>query len=486
MRYIYPSMTCPRRGLKCFELLTKDSLIHFCCGNEDQHYEQNLTHFVVAMNTNTTNLAHTIERIGWQSQPSGRGTLDVIWSCLFTVFLCVWTILSLNVPAKNTSSIPFTLCKVKWMLVAVLGPEWILGFAGGQWAMARRSARKIRALGKETKVWSHWTMTHSYFADMGGIRLKLKDDEFPINAEMLRGLLERDDIAFPEIAEITKAAILDRSKADVIAKVLTALQTAWFVVQCIARGITGLGLTSLELSTCAFVVCALATNYLWWSKPRDVFEPIVICKDMSVADLVGPNYSPSWRLSPLEQFDALTGSLTVNVLPLMQRCNPWHFEMSSKQKHEEDKKRFRNDRFPPGERDWSLTVFLSITSTAFGAVYLAGWNIDFPTPVESVFWRVAICCQLGLVAVFWTLDLSMEVYKWRKRNQRHTGKKRHTRPGKNFDLVAPVGIVVCIIITAIYVCCRLYLIIEAFMSLRALPLKAYQSINWIGSIPHLH
>jgi hypothetical protein len=36
--------------------------------------------------------------ITWQPEPRGRGTLSVLWSCILTMTLCVWTALHLNVP----------------------------------------------------------------------------------------------------------------------------------------------------------------------------------------------------------------------------------------------------------------------------------------------------------------------------------------------------------------------------------------------------
>src|SRR5204862_325718 len=35
--------------------------------------------------------------------PPIRGTMDILWSCLFTVFLCTWTAQHLNVPQQPSS-----------------------------------------------------------------------------------------------------------------------------------------------------------------------------------------------------------------------------------------------------------------------------------------------------------------------------------------------------------------------------------------------
>ena len=46
---------------------------------------------------------------GWASQPNNRGTLDILWSCLFTVFLCTWVMLFLNLPRLQENVFVVTL-----------------------------------------------------------------------------------------------------------------------------------------------------------------------------------------------------------------------------------------------------------------------------------------------------------------------------------------------------------------------------------------
>ena len=42
-------------------------------------------------------------RCGWVPQYNGRGTTDIIWSCACALFLCLWVMLHLNVPAEDDS-----------------------------------------------------------------------------------------------------------------------------------------------------------------------------------------------------------------------------------------------------------------------------------------------------------------------------------------------------------------------------------------------
>ena len=59
-----------------------------------------------------------------------------------------------------------------------------------------------------------------------------------------------------------------------MSKAIAILQSIWFIVQCIARGVEGLALTELELITLALASLNGLTYYFWWDKPLGVMEPI--------------------------------------------------------------------------------------------------------------------------------------------------------------------------------------------------------------------
>jgi len=73
-----------------------------------------------------------------------------------------------------------------------------------------------------------------------------------------------------DLPTVTLAEIDDRSKSDVLGKSLVVLQTTWFVVQCLARGVRGLFVTELELFTLAFATLNGLVYFFWWAKPVDV------------------------------------------------------------------------------------------------------------------------------------------------------------------------------------------------------------------------
>ncbi|KAJ4388154.1 hypothetical protein N0V93_008760 [Gnomoniopsis smithogilvyi] len=81
-----------------------------------------LAHNAHASTANTT----TDALVGWTAGPSTRGTLALLYSCIFTIFACTWTVLHLNVPGMEDSAMRRTRRKIKWMIINILFPEFIL------------------------------------------------------------------------------------------------------------------------------------------------------------------------------------------------------------------------------------------------------------------------------------------------------------------------------------------------------------------------
>jgi hypothetical protein len=89
-------------------------------GNSSLNYSHNTTH-------------------GWVPQVDGRGTLDILWSCTITIFLCCWTSVCANIPAKEDSKVDRFRDKFDLACLGILGPEFLFALALGQYDSARRS-----------------------------------------------------------------------------------------------------------------------------------------------------------------------------------------------------------------------------------------------------------------------------------------------------------------------------------------------------------
>ena len=127
-------------------------------------------------------------------------------------------------------------------------------------------------------------MTHGFFIIMGGFHLFKRSSEETHNDD--RCISEEDDEPLHPLEESgllgysesftmpTEAEIDDRGKSNWLAKFLVLLQTSWFVMQCIARGIEHLPVTHLEIVTLAYAAMNFVIYVFWWNKPLNVNRPV--------------------------------------------------------------------------------------------------------------------------------------------------------------------------------------------------------------------
>lgn len=203
------------------------------------------------------------DKQGWHSAPNFRGTADIIWSCLLTIFLCCWTAIHPTIPAPNATWTQKFLDRTAILCLGIIAPEVLIVLAGDEYIVA---AKLSKSKGES------WAIENAFYAIMGGYaeRKKTNGSEkiVPLEYRSVVQMLEKGRID-PSML-LSQADIRDKGKADNIVKALTLLQVMWLLIQTIARCIQHLPLTTLELSTLAFVLCALLIYFFWWNKPYDV------------------------------------------------------------------------------------------------------------------------------------------------------------------------------------------------------------------------
>lgn len=63
------------------------------------------------------------EIVGWTSEPKGRGTLSLLWSCFATILLCTWNAIHPNIPAQSNNEL-FTFGeRIADLITGLLAPE---------------------------------------------------------------------------------------------------------------------------------------------------------------------------------------------------------------------------------------------------------------------------------------------------------------------------------------------------------------------------
>ncbi|KAJ0114090.1 hypothetical protein J7T55_007924 [Diaporthe amygdali] len=286
----------------------------------------------------------------WEPQPERRGTFGIITTCLVTLALCTWKIVHLNLPGTcpdenlpwsawfkkgTTHSMRHRLVhifgghqltrQIGWLLIGLFAPELIAYAAFRQywdvrslqafmelvylqpvqprrWWPAMLSNRRPQPEDVEDNSTKPiWTLTHSWYAVMGGYSYKLRDgpkvflpddhnrEQLVLRDEALRFVAEHEPAVIPHLSVLD---ILDKSSASTFVKIITLFQALWFSLQCIVRMAQGLSISLLELTTFAHCIVALIIGWLWLRKPVDISKP----DPLEMPDTVS---QPHWLMAVL-------------------------------------------------------------------------------------------------------------------------------------------------------------------------------------------
>ncbi|OTA57157.1 hypothetical protein K449DRAFT_386465 [Hypoxylon sp. EC38] len=396
------------------------------------------------------------ESVGWVNEAEFRGTLELVWTCVFTLFACLWASLHLNIPGPDDTECTKYLRKLKWTFLAATFPEVVVSVAFVNWWDTRRDVAMMKEHG------FNWDKKLCAFVRMGGVWLRGKPgsesatDASLANQEKTKGtplICTETDILRTLIQSrildedcLTRRVIDEKSKSDWVVKLIACWQALYFGIQCIGRWGSGLPLTALELSTVVFTTYALALYLLWWHKPVDVAMPVVFDVSQQALDHVWRHHDLSAPRSPwwTESFawNNLKDTTSIEI------------------------RRIPNSFSSTGglRRDICLYPML-LSSFLFSGLHFLAWNFDFPTKVEQDLWRLSCIIMAAEPPLSTLLYILGSRRQWFRLDFLLNG--------------------VWLISMILYVAARFYLIVEVFVCLRVMPAGCYQTVDWIGSIPHI-
>ncbi len=274
-------------------------------------------------------------RLGYQSGPDQRSTLNIVWTCLSTIFICCYSAMHPDIfdpdePVPNPRQRrQFQSEKIPMVFYGLLAPELVLSRAvdeficavaltkmirqnlcrldapegsSGQsktdveiapWKEADRSGEEQErsekglllvpqyALARYTDIYcldstGQWNLSHSFFVRMNGFRDQsgrlLKSEHFIWLCSQSPS--ENDEI-FSSLGKIQRE-INDKSKSDPLVKVWACIQVSWHLVSIVGRLCSGLPVSQMEWTTCSYIGCTLGIFFLWLKKPYGVSERISI------------------------------------------------------------------------------------------------------------------------------------------------------------------------------------------------------------------
>ncbi|KAH8594340.1 hypothetical protein B0O99DRAFT_652886 [Bisporella sp. PMI_857] len=326
-----------------------------------------------------TNTTDTLS-VGWVSSSPTRGTVDIIWTCTITMFLCSWSVQCMQIPGKEDSRFDIIWRRCWLTALCALGPEFTFQLALGEWASARQSVNDFHASGL-----SHWSMKHAFFADSGGFFLCTPDFKpIPIDAKQLLYLVNRKYIECPMLS---KKMIDDKNKMDVLLRFLTIAQTIWFIATVIARHEQGLVVTGMEVTTAAFILCSFGTTFCWWHKGADVVMPEMLTTTVTMVDILknaGNDWAGPYHRTPLDFISRVEWHWSLYWKHWINILRKMHIVFAPAALPHD---RFENTIWRE-VKGRLLTVFI-IVSFAYSAVFVTLWNSHFPTSAERLLWRLS-------------------------------------------------------------------------------------------------
>ncbi|KAK7556924.1 hypothetical protein IWX49DRAFT_17236 [Phyllosticta citricarpa] len=404
-------------------------------------------------------------RVAWVGGDYERGTLDLLWSCISTLIICTWTVQHLDViwPCyRGRQKITFR--RLKHTAFALLMPEYMNGVSIEQYCRAHTSQKKFR----ELKGFEEWTMTHGFFASMNGFRAKCPNGELiALRIEELYWLIQQDLVKeMPAIRKkeeetlanpsttmeeglvpqekkfntpiLSEEYILRCDKSDALTKAIACVQCGWFVFQIVARAIMDMEISPLEITTIAFTCLCFVTYMAWWKKPCDI--------DFSC------------------------------TLEIAQDWQNWGVKMPQNRREELVRhKEGTGDLYLHAQTQFH-SYFTFALGACFGALHCIAWNLEYPSRAEQIGWWVC-----SLIITIWPLYMLFTTEPFIQRMMKVS---KYFKILEHADSSQPLYYI-HYALALLYGLARLFLIVEAFISLRSLPRGVYDTPRWTEYLPHI-
>jgi hypothetical protein len=156
-------------------------------------------------NSTTENTTAGVFEPSWGAGPTHRGTMTLVFSCVITLFLCIWTTVQVNIEPRNIANTTLFrvfgvqgedrrryrrewvnrlsillakrwVRKLGWSCVTIIVPEATLAVAmyerRAAWLLTKAMKQQGKGNGSDVDPKQHsWNITLSFYAVMGGFRI---------------------------------------------------------------------------------------------------------------------------------------------------------------------------------------------------------------------------------------------------------------------------------------------------------------------------
>lgn len=309
------------------------------------------------------------------------------------------------------------------------------------------------------------------------------------------------------LSVITPNEVRDKGNASALAKAIVFWQALWMVIQVISRTAAKLPVTLLELHTILHAFCAVAMYVTWWNKPLDIQTPTTIPFDPNnpldrervgrllesphepnLADPLAEPHSTDPLAEKTPVFDTasemenggqasqatqtsayLTSRAGLGKLMYQRLCGfDNELSYSGRISHA------YTSLWSKGQHNLRAEALgISLVGLVYGGVHLAAWNNTFPSYAEQLLWKIAAL----ITATAWsTFVISLRLIPVL---ERLAGRNRVFK--RLFSKACAIAFVIGLFPVLLV---RMYMLVEAVISIRRLPLKSYEIPTWSNLFPH--
>lgn len=91
------------------------------------------------MSTNST-----ANIVSWAPNPDGRGTIEILWTCFATIFLCTWSAVHPNLPGLGEKERRIYYRRLGYVLFCIVAPEYVASVAIQELSGAMKVKEQVR------------------------------------------------------------------------------------------------------------------------------------------------------------------------------------------------------------------------------------------------------------------------------------------------------------------------------------------------------
>jgi hypothetical protein len=134
-------------------------------------------------------------------------------------------------------------------------------------------------------------------------------------------------------------------------------------------------------------------------------------------------------------------------------------------------------------------VLLVCLPLLYGGAHAAAWNTHFPSPTEQLLWRICSIAAGSMIVPVLCLFLvtSSILDDWTKKDRSGRSLAQKVKRYSFATIAITSDVLFCIIgfvSILFYAFARVFLVVEAFLSLRSLPKGSFETVPWSNYWPH--